>query len=231
MFQVATVIAHAIRMNTTYSFPTRSGKRDQFPFMFPHLPRQPEFYSTEIYRENEFGIYHPLPELSNLHLNGYFQSEKYFKEHKEYIIKAFGFSVPKVVRDKRVAVHVRRGDYVRLHHKHNVLDKYWIEMAMDMFPEPYQFHFYSDDIDWCVHNFATNPRCHFVYNNNPKEAMISMSCTEHGIMSPSSFSWWANWIAENNGKDRKVIVPKDWFNPNYTKLRTDDIVPEHWIKL
>ena len=60
MFIAATVIAHALRMDTNYAFPPRSGKRDQFPFMFTELPmmmgNRELDDSANVYRESRFGI-------------------------------------------------------------------------------------------------------------------------------------------------------------------------------
>lgn len=232
MFIIATVIAHALRMNTSYGFPGRSGKRGQFPMMFDHLPSQPDYAIwQDYYEEKEFGVYNPLPEKENLHIKGYFQSEKYFSDFRKEIIEAF--NLPKVQLgegcDLSVAVHVRRGDYVKLSHKHNVITKEWIQRAMQHFSSDYRFVFFSDDIQWCVENFNDNPKCGFNITSDPKLVISAVSQFPHCIMSPSSLSWWGNWIADN--KDRQVIVPKNWFAENYTKLKSDDIVPSHWIKL
>jgi hypothetical protein len=236
MFTIATTIAHALRMNTTYAIPRRSGKRNQFPMMFDHLngKLQIDVDHYAYCREDVFGVYSPIPLKDNLHLMGYFQSEKYFKDYRKEVIEAF--QIPKFeFKPDTVAVHVRRGDYLRLSHKHNVLTFNWIRFAMQnicyTMRKQLKFIFFSDDITWCKEHFASSKNLIFAEYSDPKIAMGHISSCEHSIMSASSFSWCGNWIADNNGKGRIVIAPKDWFNPSYQKLRSDDIVPENWVRL
>lgn len=233
-FIVATAIAHALKNNTDYRFPRTSGKRNQFPFMFPWLPLEKgETISTVLYREKQFGVYNEIspPPFDNLHLQGYFQSEKYFKDYRKEVLEALCF--PKWdIRRNTVAIHIRRGDYLRLSHKHNVATVEWVRKAMDQFDFGYRFIFFSDDIEWCMYHFNQDNRCSFSFDSNLLVAIGNISSCEHGIISASTFGWWGNWIAENNGKgERKVIAPKNWFAEGYTKLRSDDIVPENWIKI
>lgn len=232
-FIIATVIAHALRTNSQYAVPERSGKRNQFANYFSFLPLMQqwngEIFTSFPHREKQFGIYNQLPFNPDLHLQGYFQSEKYFKDYRQQVIDALCF--PKYERKcDTVAVHVRRGDYLRLADKHNVCTKEWLLEAMSQFDEGYKFRFFSDDIQWCKDNFK-GERYSFSEYNNQFQDIGEIAACEHGIMSASTFGWWGNWIADNNGNGRIVIAPKDWFNPNYTRLRSDDIVPKNWVKI
>lgn len=240
MFIIATTIAHALRMNTNYAIPQRSGKRDQFSMMFDQLNGELEIeyqlLIPQIYQEERFGIYNSIPLQDSLHLKGYFQCEKYFKDYRNEVIAAF--NIPRYPIEKNtVAIHVRRGDYLRLSHKHNVLTKYWIELAMynmaiKLYPKKLTFCFFSDDLPWCIKNFRQCDNVLFYANVDSKETMGRIAACEHGIMSASSFSWWGNWIAENNVEgDRIVIAPKNWFNSDYKRLQSRDIVPQNWIRL
>lgn len=228
-FQVATTIAHALRNNTDYAFPERSGKRDQFPFMFSHLPLINKIRSSSTYREQEFGIYHEIPSSNHLHLFGYFQSEKYFKDYRREIIEALNFPKYEMKYDT-VAVHVRRGDYLRLAQKHNVSSIEYLIQAINQFDERYRFIFFSDDIQWCMDNFKGS-KYSFALSKDPLYAIGLIAACEHGIISSSTFGWWGNWIADNNEKGRRVIAPKNWFVPEYTRLRSDDIVPKYWERI
>lgn len=233
-FIIATTIAYASRTNAQYVFPHRSGKRNQFANYFSFLPligEHPIEGSRIVYREPVFGVYKEIPVLDHgcVDLQGYFQSEKYFKDYRKEVIEALCFPKYEMQYDT-VAVHVRRGDYLRLANKHNVCSIEWLLTAMNQFDEGYKFKFFSDDIEWCKANFQGD-KYSFSEGNNQFQDIGQIAACEHGIMSASTFGWWGNWIAENNNKRRRVYVPKDWFNPNYTKLRTDDIVPDNWIKL
>lgn len=56
--------------------------------------------------------------------------------------------------------------------------------------------------------------------------MHLMSLCKHNILANSSFSWWAGWL--NNNQDKKVLVPKKFFNGN--KYNKKDLYPADWIK-
>lgn len=232
MFTIATTAAHAWRNGDIFSVPLKSGKRNQFDMMFPSLPKTEGCITGDYYREKQFGIYNPIPVSSNQNqlLHGYFQSEKYFSDYRKEVIELF--DIPKMsLVNGLVGVHVRRGDYIPLSWKHNLLPKEWIEEAMSKFPG-HTFEFHSDDIEWCKEKFGHRNDCFFSHEEDPKKAISSLAyACEHGIMSASSFSWWSNWISPNNEDGRRVIAPKNWFNSDYKRLRSDDIVPENWERL
>lgn len=175
MFIAATTIAHALRMNTTYTFPERSGKRDQFPFMFPELLGQSDKRGLilERYREPRFGIYEPLPMRDHLWLQGYFQSEKYFKEYKKEIIELFNIPVFETKKDV-VSLHIRRGDSLKFVDKlPQPTDKYLNE-SLEYFPN-HQVLVFSDDIAWCKEKFK-GERFEFVEGGgDPKKTLGRMS--------------------------------------------------------
>ena len=155
MFIAATVIAHALRMDTNYAFPPRSGKRDQFPFMFTELPmmmgNRELDDSANVYRESRFGIYESLPNKKHLHLQGYFQSEKYFKEYRKEIIEAFNIPVFETKKNI-VSLHIRRGDSLKFVDKlPQPTDKYLNE-SLEHFPN-HQVLVFSDDMTWCREKF------------------------------------------------------------------------------
>jgi hypothetical protein len=59
------------------------------------------------------------------------------------------------------------------------------------------------------------------------EDMRLMSSCKHNIVANSSFSWWAAWLNNNDGK--MVIAPRLWFKD--TSFNTKDLIPDAWIKL
>jgi hypothetical protein len=91
-----------------------------------------------------------------------------------------------------------------------------------------KFFVFSDEPDWCRANFSGD----FVvvdHNGNfPHEDMWLMAQCKHGVIANSSFSWWGCWLGDNQN-ERICIAPKRWFAG--ANLRTDDLIPERWVKL
>lgn len=228
MFIIATTIAYAIREGSDYHIPWKSGKRDQFDCYFPKLCSHRDT-SYQIIREKQFGVYNSLPVIDpdqNYKLQGYFQSEKYFKNYRKEILEAFNISIYPT-QSNLVSIHVRRGDYVRLQHKHPPIDIAYIKDAMTYFRDC-RFLVFSDDMDWCKENIKN---VDYWVDPDPIESMAVMaSCSGH-IISNSSFSWWGAWL--NPDPNKIVIAPKKWFGDAYQDkiLQTRDIIPENWIKI
>jgi hypothetical protein len=57
--------------------------------------------------------------------------------------------------------------------------------------------------------------------------MALMAACDHNIITNSSFSWWAAWLGEPEG--RQVVMPKRWF-PERTTEACDMGVPG-WVQL
>ena len=233
MFIIATAAAQAWKVGDQFAFPKSSGKRSQFPLMFPSLPTLPEdFDKSKLspYRELVFGVHNEIPKANDLYLLGYFQSEKYFKEYRGEIINLF--DIPKYdIQKGIVSVHVRRGDYIKLAAKHPPVTISYLLAAMNQFADDeFKFMFFSDDIAWCKENFQGD-RFLFSEGKSMKEDMGLMASCEHNIIANSTYSWWGAWLNQN--PDKIVIAPKQWFGPGYQDriLQVKDIIPETWIKL
>ena len=103
----------------------------------------------------------------NVYMDGYFQSEKYFKEIEKIIRKEFvpAFELSedfnrwqkKIENCNSVSIHVRRGDYLfRKNIKtHGILGIDYYEKAVSKIEnetENPQFFVFSDDEEWCADN-------------------------------------------------------------------------------
>lgn len=178
--------------------------------------------------------------------DGYWQTERYFKDFRDELVTMFKPN-PEVLEkikswknslksDKCVAVHVRRGDYLNsinqksLGNANVIGDINYYRKAMDLMIEKLKtplFCFFSDDINWCKENFAGKyDNLVFVENTGKDAALLdlfSISVCEHGIMSPSTFSWWGNWLRDN-GDESFVICPKGDVGNEYFTC-------QNWIQL
>jgi hypothetical protein len=238
LFQAAVAMAYAWRHGLKSSVPARPLPPGNYPVYLPHLVHPGYHPHVDTVTVKERGFPHqeiPFKEEwrdGNIILEGYWQTEKYFKEYRERILKAFGFEWES--RPGTVSVHVRRGDYLRLVKKHPPVSKEWIETAMAEFPGA-AFIFFSDDIAWCRHHFGHRKDVEFMGremgSSHPVEVrdLVTMSHCENHICSASTFSWWSVWLNQN--EDKRIIMPKLWFVEGWNGIDVRDIVPPEWERM
>jgi hypothetical protein len=232
LFQAAHCIAFALKNNEDFSMPNKTNDPYWNPLYLQHLVNPNYIQGQEDILINENGHqwqpveYQESWRGKQVVLNGYWQTEKYFKEYRTIILDLFDF--PYTKKDGYISVHVRRGDYLHLTEKHPPVTKEWYERAMSMFPEC-KFKFFSDDIVWCKQTFGDRPDCEFSTNGNEVDDLVEASCCEHNICSASTFSFWIYWL--NRNEEKKGIFPQLWFSPGWCNLDTSDILPPEVIKL
>lgn len=221
MFQIASTIGVATKCGQAFSFPVWEYSK-HFENQLPQ--NGSGFKNTKTLEEvNSYYYDYNLPSNHNYDLNGYFQSWKYFDHCQDLIRHYFtpNFRIKSLIAD--VAIHVRRGDYLSMEHRHPVLGMDYYEKAMKMFPRS-KFIVFSDDINWCQKNFKGDNTV-FAYPKTDIHDLIHMSKYKHQIIGNSSFSWWAAWL--NTNKDKVVVAPK-----NYVVGETkDDRIPPEWKKI
>jgi hypothetical protein len=182
----------------------------------------------------------------DVYLEGYWQSEKYFKEIEDIIRNEFRVKyIPdddnKRTADKisvcdSVALHIRRGDYVTdktVYKVHGTCSLEYYDAAVDMIKKNIdkpRFFIFSDDPEWAKNSLKLDNAVTFMDRNLGRrdyEDLRLMTLCKHFIIANSSFSWWGAWLCENPGKI--VIAPKRWFND--PSINTDDLIPEGWHRL
>lgn len=182
----------------------------------------------------------------NSYLDGYWQSEKYFKEIEEIIRSDFTLKMKATRPNQRlskeislynsVSLHIRRGDYVsnpetKRFHGSCSLEYYEraIEKIANCITDPIFFVF-SDDTVWAKDNLIVDYPIKFMFQNGPEkgyEDMLLMSLCKHNIIANSSFSWWGAWL--NTNPEKIVIAPQKWFNDS--SIITRDLIPNSWIRI
>jgi hypothetical protein len=175
-------------------------------------------------------------EFLNYYLNGYWQSEKYFKANEKTIKKELSINeddklkilskYPQLEKNS-ISLHIRRTDYVNQQHNHPVQTIEYYKNALDFIGEYNYLLIFSDDINWCKENLQFSNMI-FIENNDEITDMQIMSLCKNNIIANSSFSWWGAWL--NNNPNKKVIAPTKWFGESLN-LNTSDIIPDNWIKL
>lgn len=195
------------------------------------------FNDFKTYQE-PFFHYQEIPFIEgNVLLNGYYQSEKYFKEYTKEIKELFSFpenilnnikeKYKDVLKKDTCSIHIRRGDYLNLIDSHPIQSINYYMRSIKEIGIDKNYVFFSDDIAWCKQNFDALPNRIFIENQKDYEDLLLMSMCESNILSNSSFSWWGSYF---NNINKKVIAPSVWFGksvPNDTK----DLYSEHWIKI
>jgi hypothetical protein len=186
---------------------------------------------------------------ANLYLDGYFQSESYFKQQRADILKVFEFPALDNVNDEvkkkinasanSVSIHVRRGDYLKseaVSKVHGVLPLSYYQKGLSILKEKFPsmtLFVFSDDIFWVKTNFQNvSAEVYMIENNSAKDSwkdMALMSHCNHHIIANSSFSWWGAWL--NPRPDKIVIAPDAWFADPELNLQSKSIIPEHWIRI
>ena len=192
---------------------------------------------------------HFLPEIFALPpgslLDGMFQSWRYFPDLRddlrgELTLRKDRISMPPSLLDplqssNAVAVHVRRGDYLAGGNREifDVCGSLYFSRAVESIREAVAdptFFVFSDDIDWCRSAFHYSD---FVFCSGaeriegPLVDFELMRRCRHHIISNSTFSWWAAYLA--NHPDQIVICPDRWNRDGRSPI-SDKLLPG-WVSV
>ena len=166
-------------------------------------------------------------------LQGFFQTEKYFKHIRDELLKDFEFR-DEILKPAQktisywknpIALHIRRTDYIT-NPNHTALSMNYYEKALSEFDESSDVIIFSDEPQWCMEQklFKSDRFMISEIENNYMDMCLMTLCSGH-IIANSSFSWWGAWLA----KDNNVIAPKDWFlGSNNQHLNSSDLIPQSW---
>lgn len=206
----------------------------------------PRIMGVPVWREPHFNFTPKFNEITGpVFLEGYWQSEQYFKGIRELLLREFALRQPlpsrclemlNRIRDcDAICVHVRRGDYVSnpvAQRVHGTLPlSYYqqgvLELKKDL-TRPRCFIF-SDDPEWVRSTMKVDCPATIVDINDGAAAhldLILMSACDHFLLANSSLSWWGAWL--NDSVEKRVIAPAQWFPvPN---IDTRDLIPNTWIR-
>jgi hypothetical protein len=172
-------------------------------------------------------------------LQGYFQTEKYFKHIEDEIRQDFTFKDAILnpckemmwQMDFPIALHVRRTDYITNSANHPPCTLEYYKNALEHFDDDRQVIVFSDDPAWCKEQeLFSDDRFMISENEDNRIDLCLMSLCSDYIIANSTFSWWGAWLSVN--KDKKVIAPIQWFGTGYTKdHNTKDVTPNGWTRI
>jgi len=220
--------------------------RDFNPKKYLHLKFLPRFIrkNFETYKNEEKIPFDPnvLNYKNNKYLNGYWQSENYFKDIENTLKREFTFKndideknkiiADEIISKNAVSLHIRRGDYLTNTPLLEICSLDYYKQAINHISKnvdnPY-FYIFSDDPAWTEDNLKLSWPYSIVNLNtktNQHMDMLLMSYCKHNVIANSSFSWWGAWL--NSNSDKIVIAPKNWTSSEmYSPHRT----PSNWIRI
>lgn len=176
-----------------------------WPYSF--IEEKSEFYSRRI--ANLKG---------NVYLKGWFQDIRYFEKIRRELLHEFTprkrIKIPselrKMIESKNsVAIHVRRGDYVRLGRALPTAYYVKAKKEMERNMEDPVFFIFSDDYEWVKNHIEWGSKVFYIdelCKLEDYEQLFVMSRCHSQVIANSTFSWWAAWL--NPDPDKTVIMPK-----------------------
>lgn len=171
-------------------------------------------------------------------VDGWRQTEKYWKRNEERIRKLFQWEANflKTMRTKwkkalakpTIAISVRRGDFVNNPNYDQVPIRFYLLALLEEIPawQDHNVLLFSDDIHYCRVQFEGLPNVFFC-DGTAIEQLCLMSQCKHFVISNSTFSWWGAYLGEVNGG--VVIRPPLNFAGRLAAANSEaDYWPERW---
>lgn len=202
------------------------------------------YYKRKYIIEPENNYFHFDPKVleyrqeGNVYIEGYWQSEKYFKGVEDIVRKELTFknkpnkinseTIKQIESSNSICIHIRHGDNVNMENGVLPLDYYYraVDKISERVTNPV-FYIFSDDPDWVKENLKLEHSTVYVSHNdaeNCHEDLRLMTHCKHHIIGNSTFSWWGAWL----GKKENQIVFSPRSNHSYQDLPSSDHIPEEW---
>ena len=203
----------------------------------------------ELHESHEFceELFKECP--NHVTLNGYFQSEKYFKNaeklvrldfrFKEHIIEEVEKHYLEYLKDKPVSILVRDFnpdyDYPNCENNHINIPSEFYEKSIDILGRDRMYIICSNNIEQTKKQKVFQGD-NFIFNEVVPDDIYKghfdlclMSMCQDFIISNSTFAWWGAWLGKGEGK--RVLIPTPWYGPGLSHISTDDLYPDEWEKI
>ena len=203
----------------------------------------------ELHESHEFceELFKECP--NHVTLNGYFQSEKYFKNaeklvrldfrFKEHIIEEVEKHYLEYLKDKPVSILVRDFnpdyDYPNCENNHINIPSEFYEKSIDILGRDRTYIICSNNIKQTKKQKVFQGD-NFIFNEVVPDDIYKghfdlclMSMCQDFIISNSTFAWWGAWLGKGEGK--RVLIPTPWYGPGLSHISTDDLYPDEWEKI
>ena len=192
---------------------------------------------------------------NHITLNGYFQTEKYFKNAEKLIRLDFRFKQEiqdeveskfgEHLNDDPVSICIRyfnnSFDYPGCENNHRNIPMEYFHQAIEKMGKDRKYIICSNDVDRFRDDFKGD---NFIFNDVSVESekaffdLCLISKCNDFIISNSTFSWWGAWLVSRGRHPSydmpvggRVIAPSPWYGPGLSHISTDDLYPSHWEKI
>lgn len=180
-----------------------------------------------------------------VYLDGYWQSEGYFKDVEETIRQDLRMQPPEDEDNQRIAeqirgcesaaIHVRWFDMPGNSAKHNISADYYkqaVALMEEKAGSPHYFLF-SDDAE-AAEGKLNLPEGRFSvvsHNRGDDNACADlwlMSQCKHVIIANSTFSWWGGWLVQG---DTKIVIAPSLKIDGIASWGFKGLIPDEWISI
>lgn len=189
----------------------------------------------------------------DIYLEGYFQTEKYFKDIKKEILNEFLFKeeIKKkenkfknlILKNNSVSIHIRKNRFLsdENHLNRELLNqqnlkfnlnnaKKGIEYFKKKLTDPI-FFIWSDEFDG-LREYFSSEKFIFIDNEHQKNDIYDlylMSLCKNFILSPSTFGYWGAFLSSH--KQKICLSPPSIKNTSgyYGFSNNQDIKPDWWV--
>jgi hypothetical protein len=253
LFQIAAAYAYAKRHGLELQILLYKTEYDgRSTYWYSILSRLQSYLVTTLpdglskWYEQAATVYSPIPECKSLHIGGYLQSSKYFKDYANEIKELYKLNedqvymlnskYPQLVenKDRMVVVHARRTDYTKndgmIQFHGPLTDDYYqraIAAMVARISNPCFLLVADDPSYWTsmtskIKELKDNP-CYILSDETDINTFALLQQFHYYIIANSTFSWWAAWLADT----KHVIAPKRWFGLSGPK-EWEDIYEAEW---
>ena len=173
------------------------------------------------------------------YIDGYFQSEKYFNNINDKLMKIIGINFNELNKYPNIEKIKKRNTIcISIKVEHNIgsdlydvcTNEYWkkaIKYIKEKVDNPL-FFICSDNIDYVINNIIDVNECEYIVQANDFPTHITlnaMSNCKHFIIGNTTFAWWAQFLCAYENKI--VIAPKKWMKVDMPI----DIYQDRWVLL
>ena len=191
-----------------------------------------------------------------MHVEGYFESEKYFLNYKRSLSNEFKFKNPDIYKNNlyfdnisksnSVALCIRQNRFIEGINKNNEINRKrswnftleqieYINKSVQIIKSKInnaKFFLWSNDFQNLESNFFDFDYQNINLNNVNDSidktilGLYLLTNCKHYVVTGSSFNWWGAWLSANHNK---IIIRPSHFK-NFT-FNNKDLWPENWLSV